>query len=66
MLGIGAIVGLVSASTGTFIFDIPEIVYGLHGNRRYLALLGGAAFYGFVWAFPVRWMNERFVSDLKD
>ncbi len=57
MLGIGAIMGLVSASTGTFIFDIPEIVYGLHGNRRYLALLGGAAFYGLVWAFPVRWMS---------
>ena len=66
MLGIGAIMGLVSASTGTFIFDIPETVYGLHGNRRYLALLGGAAFYGLVWAIPVRWMNERFFSDLKD
>ena len=40
--------GLVSASTGTFILNIPEIVYGLHGNSRYLALLGGAIFYGVV------------------
>lgn len=66
MLGIGAIMGLVSASTGVFISDIPEIVYGLQGNRRYLVLLGGAAFYGLVWALPVRWMNGRFVSDLED
>lgn len=65
MLGIGAIMGLVSASTGTFLLNIPEIVYGLHGNARYLALLGGAAFYGLVWAFPVRWMNGLFTTDLQ-
>ncbi len=65
MLGIGAIMGLVSASTGTFLSNIPETVYGLHGNSRYLALLGGAAFYGMVWAFPVRWMNELFASALQ-
>jgi hypothetical protein len=63
MLGIGAVMGLVSASVGTFLLNIPEIVYGLQGNRRYLALLGGAVFYGLVWAFPVRWMNELFASN---
>ncbi len=65
MLGIGAVMGLVSAATGTFILNIPEIVYDLHGNSRYLALLGGAAFYGVVWAFPVRWMNDLFTSDIQ-
>jgi len=65
MLGIGAVMGLVSAATGTFILNIPEIVYGLHGNSRYLALLGGAIFYGLVWVFPVRWMNEFFTSDIR-
>lgn len=65
MLGIGAIMGFVSASTGTFIFNIPEIVYGLHGDSRYLALLGGPVFYGLVWAFPVRWMNQLFASALE-
>ena len=60
MLGIGAVMGLVSASVGTFLLNIPEIVYDLHGNRRYLALPGGAVFYGLVWAFPVRWLNELF------
>jgi hypothetical protein len=65
MLTIGAVMGLVSASVGTFLLNIPEIVYGLHGNSRYLALLGGAAFYGVVWAFPVRWLNELFAPDLK-
>jgi len=65
MLGIGAVMGLVSASVGTFMLNIPEIVYGLHGNSRYLALLGGAAFYGMVWAFPVRWMNELFTPEIQ-
>jgi len=63
MLGIGAVMGFVSASVGTFILNIPEIVYGLHGNSRYLALLGGPAFYGLVWVFPVRWMNKLFTLD---
>ena len=65
MLKIGAVMGLVSASVGTFLLNIPEIVYGLHGNSRYLALLAGAAFYGVVWAFPVRWMNDLFTSDIQ-
>jgi hypothetical protein len=64
MLGIGAVMGLVSASTGTFILNIPEIVYGLQGNSRYLALPGGAIFYALVWAFPVRWMNSLFSTDV--
>ena len=65
MLGIGAVMGLVSASMGTFLLNIPEIVYGLHGNARYLALLGGAIFYGLIWAFPVRWMNELFATEIQ-
>ncbi len=65
MLGIGAVMGLVSASIGTFLLNIPEIVYGLHGNSRYLALLGGPVFYGLVWAFPVRWMDELFTLDVQ-
>jgi len=65
MLGIGAVMGFVSASTGTFIFNIPEIVYGLHGSSRYLALVGGPVFYGLVWALPVRWLNQLFASALE-
>ncbi len=57
---IGAVMGLVSASVGTFGANIPEIVYGLHGNARYLALLGGPVFYGAVWALPVYSLNEFF------
>ena len=58
MFGIGAVMGFVSASTGTFLYNIPEIVYGLEGNRRYLALIIGPVFYGLVWAVPVRWLNR--------
>ncbi len=64
MLGIGAVMGFVSASTGTFIYNIPEIVYGLQGNERYLALVVGPIFYGLVWALVVRWLNELFASEL--
>ena len=60
MLGIGAVMGFVSASVGTFLYNIPEIVYGLQGNSRYLALLGGPVFYGLVRAFQVRWLNTLF------
>lgn len=64
MLGIGALMGLISASVGTFLLNIPEIVYGLKGNSRYIALPGGAIFYGLVWAFPMRWINQLFASEL--
>ena len=60
MFAIGALMGLVSASTGTFVYNIPEIVYGLKGNERYLALVLGPIFYGLVWAIVVRWLNELF------
>ena len=49
---------------GTFILNIPEIVYGLQGNNRYLALPACAIFYALVWAFPVRWMNKLFSTDV--
>lgn len=65
MLGIGALMGLVSASFGTFMLNLPEIVYGLHGNSRYWALPLGAVFYGLVWAFPMRWINQLFATQEK-
>jgi hypothetical protein len=65
MAAIGGVMGLVSASTGTFVFNIPEIVYGLHGSARYLALLGGPLFYAAVWAFPLRWLNALFALDTR-
>ncbi len=57
--------GFVRASMGTFIYNIPEIVYGLQGNERYLALVVGPIFYGLVWALVVRWLNELFASALE-
>ena len=60
MFAIGAVMGLISASTGTFVYNVPEIVYGLKGNDRYLALLLGPIFYGGVWAVAMRWLNELF------
>ena len=57
-LFIGATLGLLMASIGTFIAHIPETVYGLNDNRKYLALLGGPLFYGAVWGF-VLWPLEN-------
>jgi len=55
---VGAVLGLLMASIGTFIAHIPETVYGLYDNRKYLALLGGPLFYGAVWGF-VLWPLEN-------
>ena len=62
MLGIGALMGLVSASVGIFTMNIPEIVYGLLGNSRYIVLPLAAIFYGLIWAFPMHWINQLFMN----
>ncbi len=59
MLVGGAILGLILASMGTFIFDVPRQVYGLEGNARYLALAGGPLFYGAVWGLVLFWLESR-------
>ncbi len=53
---IGTVLGLALASAGTFVFSVPVLVYGLHGNARFFALVGGPVFYGAVWSlvmFPL-------------
>ena len=55
---VGALLGLVMSSIGTFGANIPETVYGLTDNRKYLALLGGPLFYAFVWGL-VLWPLEK-------
>jgi len=35
----GAALGLMLASLGTFILNIPETVYGLVGNQKYIMLI---------------------------
>lgn len=61
MLGVGALMGLVSASVGTFTMNLPEIVYGLAGNSRYMVMPLAAIFYGLIWAFPMRMINQLFI-----
>ena len=58
---VGALLGLVMASIGTFIAHVPETVYGLTDNRKYLALLGGPLFYGAIWGFAL-WPLERIAN----
>ncbi len=53
---VGAALGVVLSMTGTFLFNVPELVYGLGGNSRYLALVLGPILYGLIWAvvlYPV-------------
>lgn len=47
---VGAVLGVALSNTGTFVFDIPRIVYGLEGDARYMALIVGPIFYALVWA----------------
>jgi len=57
-LCVGALLGLVMSSVGTFGANVPETVYGFTDNRKYLALLGGPIFYAMVWGF-VLWPLEK-------
>ena len=59
---VGALLGLVMASIGTFVAHVPETVYGLSGGKQYLALLGGPIFYCLVWGL-VLWPVEKFVVE---
>ena len=59
---VGALLGLVMASIGTFVAHVPETVYGLTGGKQYLALLGGPIFYSIVWGL-VLWPVEKFVAE---
>jgi len=61
MFLVGALLGLGLASTGTFLLDIPRSVYHLEGAHRYVALLLGPVFYGLIWAFPLRFLNNLMV-----
>lgn len=56
----GALLGLALASVGTFVSNIPELIYGLEGSARYIALLGGPVFYGAVWAFVMYPVDSLF------
>ena len=60
---VGALLGLVMASIGTFIAHIPETVYGLTDNRKYLALIGGPLFYAAVWGI-VLWPLQQMIINV--
>ena len=55
----GAVLGLMLASLGTFILHIPETVYGLVGNQKYIMLLAGPIFYGSVWSFVLHTLEKK-------
>ena len=55
----GAVLGLMLASLGTFILHIPETVYGLLGNQKYIMLLAGPIFYGSVWSFVLHTLEKK-------
>ena len=61
MLLTGLLIGLVMASVGSY-FGIPERVYGLTGNIRFLVLIGGPIFYGMVWRFVVYPLEQAFIK----
>ena len=56
----GAVLGLGLSSVGTFVLNLPELVYGMHGIERYKAILIAPFFYGFIWAAIVYPMEKLF------
>lgn len=52
MLLAGAVIGLVLASIGSYL-GIPQRVYGLSDESKWIVLIGGPIFYGLVWAFAL-------------
>ena len=55
----GAVLGLMLASLGTFVLHIPENVYGMVGNQKYIMLIAGPLFYGSVWAFVLHTLEKK-------
>lgn len=54
----GILLGIVVSFTGVFLFDIPEIVFGLHYGYEYLPLILLPILYGAIFRFIVKWMNH--------
>ena len=52
MLLAGALLGLVLASIGSYL-GIPQRVYGLSEQSKWLVLIGGPIFYALVWGFAL-------------
>ena len=59
----GAVLGIGLSNIGTFILNLPELIYGLHGSSRYIALLIAPIFYGSIWAFIVYPLEKLFATD---
>ena len=57
---VGAFLGAALSMTGTFGFNVPEIIYGLTGNTRYLALLLGPVLYSLIWAWAMYPVDRSF------
>lgn len=64
MLVAGAVIGLVLASIGSYL-GIPQRVYGLTEQSRWLVLIGGPIFYGLVWAFALLPLERLINGDSK-
>ncbi len=59
----GAVLGVLLSSLGTFVFNVPELVYGLQGNMKYIALLIGPLFYGLLWTLIVGYLENLFARE---
>jgi hypothetical protein len=56
----GAVLGVCLSSIGTFILNLPELIYGLHDSSRYIALLIAPVFYGLIWSLIVYPLEKLF------
>ena len=53
----GAILGLIVAFLGIFIFNVPTFVFGLSGGFEYLLLIFLPIIYGAIFRYIIKWLN---------
>lgn len=56
----GALLGLMAALFGVFLFGIPELIFGITGGLRFLPLVFVPILYGLIWRFIVGPLNNLF------
>lgn len=60
----GAILGIIVASLGVFVWHVPEIVFGLDNDFKYFPFILLPIVYGIIFRYVVGYLNELFEIQL--
>lgn len=54
----GAVLGLIIASLGIFVLDIPAIVFNIKSNFEYFPLIIHPILFALIFRYIVKWFND--------